>query len=246
MRVSRIFVEQALAVGAELQLNEKTSHYLGNVLRLKPGAKLILFDGSGCDYAAHLLSVKKKVAVVSIESKTDSPLALESKIHTEIAIGLSKGDKMDFVVQKCTELGVNIIQPLLTERVDYKLPADRQQKKVDHWRAVAIAACEQSGRAIVPEVREPVSFSNYLEQSSLSEDGSEKLALHFASDSLATHLATIKKSGKVKLLVGPEGGFSDDEISSAHKACFNAVSLGKRVLRTETAPLAALSLIQYS
>ncbi|MCK7596569.1 16S rRNA (uracil(1498)-N(3))-methyltransferase [Microbulbifer sp. CAU 1566] len=241
MRIPRIFSAEPLAGKTEVQLDEAASRHLVKVLRLGPGRPLILFDGEGGEYAAELLESGKK-ARVSIgafaEGDRQSPLAIT------LAIGISRGDRFDWVIQKATELGVSAIQPLFTERCEVKLSGDRLQKKLGQWQQIAISACEQSARNRVPEILEPVKLTQYL---ALAKDASAlKLVLHHRTDaSLAQLEQQLGRPNAALLLVGPEGGLSAEEIELAMQQGFHPLRLGPRVLRTETAPVAALSVLQF-
>ncbi|WP_160152211.1 16S rRNA (uracil(1498)-N(3))-methyltransferase [Microbulbifer sp. ALW1] len=241
MRIPRIFSAEPLAGKTEVQLDEAASRHLVKVLRLGPGRPLILFDGEGGEYAAELLESGKK-ARVSIGAFTEgdrqSPLAIT------LAIGISRGDRFDWVIQKATELGVSAIQPLFTERCEVKLSGDRLQKKLGQWQQIAISACEQSARNRVPEILEPVKLTQYL---ALTKGASAlKLVLHHRTDtSLAQLEQQLGRPDAALLLVGPEGGLSAEEIELAMQQGFHPLRLGPRVLRTETAPVAALSVLQF-
>ncbi len=248
MRISRHYInnknekasELPLCVGQTLELDQKNSHYLKNVLRVKLNYKLVVFDGSGSEFLATVTDIQKKVIVVTLEEETtpnnESPLV----IHLGLAI--SKGERMDWALQKATELGVTEISPLITERVDVKLDKDRQQKKLDHWQQVVISACEQSGRVKVPVVNEQQELSKWLE----SEQSEEKYVFALDGENNFNHNEMSKnKPSSVSLLIGPEGGLTEDEIQYSKQKGFKPVCLGPRVLRTETAPVAVISILQY-
>lgn len=235
MRVPRIFTGQALAAGAELALEPGPSQHLARVLRMGPGDELQLFDGSGLEYRARIVAAdKRQVTVVLLDAH---PGLAESPLRIHLGIGISRGERMDLVVQKATELGVAAISPLYTQRTEVRLRGEREARKRQHWRQVIVSACEQCGRSIIPIVYEPTALSQWLE----SADGERRFVLH--------HRATAAPEGaqlpaSVSLLVGPEGGLSEAEIGSAEAAGFESLALGPRILRTETAPLAALAILQ--
>ncbi|MBY6211825.1 16S rRNA (uracil(1498)-N(3))-methyltransferase [Microbulbifer agarilyticus] len=241
MRIPRIFSSQPLANQTELQLDEAASRHLVKVLRFGPGRPLILFDGHGGEYAAELVEAGKKARVkigAFSEGDRQSPLAIT------LAIGISRGDRFDWVIQKATELGVAQIQPLFTERCEVKLSGDRLQKKLGQWQQIAISACEQCARNLVPEILPPLKLPQLLDQAKDSE--ALKLVLHHRTDATLAELE--QQSGRpdaALLLVGPEGGLSAEEIELALQQDFHPLRLGPRVLRTETAPVAALSVLQY-
>jgi 16S rRNA (uracil1498-N3)-methyltransferase len=236
MRSVRVHVETELAVGAEIALAQAQSHYLKHVLRLKPGAALLLFNGlEACEYPSVLLADGKRL-LARVEAAI--PVETESRLFCEVLQGLGRADHMDWTIQKTTELGVNRIVLLNTERSQVPLKPAQLQKKLQHWRGVAISACEQSGRVMVPEIifeRDPVAAINGCEAET-------KLVLDFGGATLAN--AVQQPMASVALLLGPEGGLNPAEIAHAEKAEFKSVSLGPRVLRTETAATAALALVQ--
>ncbi len=236
MRNPRIHTDQPLTVGSSLALGEQPSHHLSRVLRMPVGAAITLFNGDGNDYAATIATIDKRSITVNVEGATtvqnESPLA----IHLGIAI--SKGERMDFVMQKATELGVTAITPLLSERVEVRLSGERAEKRWQHWHGVIVSACEQCGRARLPQLNAVSSLSEWTG----SVQAERKFVLHHRSDQ---SLDATTKPASVALLIGPEGGLSAQEISAAERAGFNALTLGPRVLRTETAPLTALAVLQY-
>jgi 16S rRNA (uracil1498-N3)-methyltransferase len=238
MRISRIYTSQPLASGQNLELEERAARYLLQVLRMRTGRELILFNGDGNDYQATITEAGRRQLYCEIGERLKKT-EVESSLSIELGIGVSKGDRMDLVIQKATELGVARIAPLFTERVDVKLQGDREAKKLQHWQQILISACEQSGRSVLPELLPPQSLADWLPRSGASLDvvlcpaRSQELAL------------TLPESRKLRLLVGPEGGLSDEEIDTAIAGGFQAMQLGPRVLRTETAPLAAMSILQH-
>lgn len=236
MRIPRIFTPQAIASNSTLVLAEAQSHYLSKVLRMQAGRELVLFNGEGGEYTAEISTVNKKTVEVSV--KDFSPENRESHLQLELAIGVSRGERMDWVLQKATELGVTKITPLLTERTEVKLGGERADKKMDHWQQILISACEQCQRNILPELFEPKIYSEWITQC----DAELKFVLHHRNNQ---GLPQNKKTTSVALLIGPEGGLDDGEIAQAIAQHFSALTLGPRVLRTETAPVAAISLVQY-
>jgi len=237
MRIPRIYTK-ALEQGSDkICLGAETSHYLGRVLRMKPNQSLRLFDGQGYEVLAEIESFESKqktwVQVLEvIEQKTESPV----RIH--LGQSISKGDRMEFTIQKSVELGVSEITPLWAERCDVKLKGDRLAKKIEHWQGIAISACEQSGRSFVPTVHMPMTVSEWVKQ----RDESAKITLHHRATS---SLKEMPVPTEAALLIGPEGGLSEQEIALSEENDFQSIAMGPRVLRTETASLAALSLIQY-
>jgi 16S rRNA (uracil1498-N3)-methyltransferase len=238
MRTIRIHAELPLQTGAELALPAQAAEHVARVLRLNAGDPLTLFNGDGSDYEASIVSVGKREVMVRIASRqmpnNESPLSLT------LAQGVARGDKMDLIVQKATELGVVRIVPLLTERSEVKLDAARAEKRLAHWRAVAASACEQSGRARVPVVAPALPLSAWLD--SLVEDGALRLAL-LPEATRASRELRFTGSGGV-LVVGPEGGLGERDTAALRAAGFDGLRLGPRILRTETAGLAALAALQ--
>jgi 16S rRNA (uracil1498-N3)-methyltransferase len=236
MRSVRVHVETELAVGAEIALAQAQTHYLKNVLRLKPGAALLLFNGLDTrEYPSVLLADGKRL-LARVEAAI--PVETESGLFCEVLQGLGRADHMDWTIQKTTELGVSRIVLFNAERSQAPLKPAQLQKKLQHWRGVTISACEQSGRVMVPEIdfeRDPAA--------AIDACGAEtKLLLDYGGAALAS--AVQRPMASVAILLGPEGGLNPAEIDYAEKAEFRPVRLGPRVLRTETAATAALALVQ--
>ncbi len=238
MRKTRVFIEAGLVVGDIVTLDKAQGHYLKNVLRLKPGAAFFLFNGGAAiDYEARLIIEGKRLTAEILAAR---PLATESALTSEIIQGLGRADHVDWTIQKTTELGVNRVSIFNAARTQSPLKAAQLEKKLAHWRGVAISACEQSGRAIVPEI----AFHTGLDAALADAAGARKLMLDFAGEPLASSLEPPGPS--VSILLGPEGGLTDAEIGLAQKTGFQAISLGPRVLRMETAATAALAIVQSS
>lgn len=236
MRIPRLYLPGPLNSGAELTLGAQESHYLGKVLRLQPGHPLVVFDGQGQEYQAELLSSQKRAAQVLVGE--GGPVSRESPLHSHLAIGISRGERMDWVLQKATELGVSAITPLFTARTEVRLQGERLEKKQAHWRQITISACEQCQRNQLPELHPAQTLEQFLPQAG----SGLKLVLHHRS---AQNLQTMAAPERVTLLVGPEGGLTDLEIESAiGQYQFQPMRLGPRVLRTETAPVVALTAVQ--
>lgn len=236
MRTPRIFTEQALATGRLVTLEQQASRHLCQVLRFKSGQPLILFNGNGGEYQAVIQAANPKACQIRIDSY--DPVDRESPLHIELGLALSKGDRFDWALQKATELGVSAIRPLMTERTEVRLKGERLNKKMGHWQRALAHACEQSGRNRLPLFREPLNYSDWLPKVDTSQPA---YLLHPGLDEEAP-AATPQQ---LTLAVGPEGGFGDGEVQAALDAGFQGLSLGPRVLRTETAPLAALTLLQW-
>lgn len=234
--MSRFFIDAQLELGVDLQLTDQVFHHWVKVLRAQIGATATLFNGQGGEYKVTLIEIGKKTAMVSVNQfnpDNRTPAAT-------ICIGqvMSKGDRMDYMVQKATELGVSQIQLLTSERCEMRLKYERDQKKIDHWQAIATAACEQCGMNIVPQILPPLSLEQWL-ATDLAET---KLVL--APDREKTDVLA-QMSQDITLLIGPEGGLSEAEIDAAQQQGFKNWCIGDRVLRTETAPIVALSIIIY-
>ncbi|WP_447554820.1 16S rRNA (uracil(1498)-N(3))-methyltransferase [Vreelandella sp. EE22] len=235
-KMPRLHVPAALSAGTEVTLPEGPARHVTRVLRLGEGAPLVLFDGNGQEAGARLVEAGRKRTVALVESvwpgEGESPLA----VHLGQAI--SKGDRMDYAIQKAVELGVAAITPLYTERGDVRLKEEREAKKHAHWQAVAESACEQSGRAVVPVVHPPMTLEAWLGE----RDESLRLMLHLAT---GNRFDLIECPERAALLIGPEGGLTQQDISAAENHGFTPLTLGPRVLRTETAPVVALTLLQH-
>jgi 16S rRNA (uracil1498-N3)-methyltransferase len=234
MRVSRIFTRQVLTSGATVNLEQRATRYLSQVLRLRSGDKIVLFDGSGGDFQAELTRCDRKACTARVAGLTRQEHPTELQLH--LGVGVSRGERMDFVIQKSVELGVAAITPLLTERSLVQFRSERQEKRMAHWQGVLLSACEQSGRSLIPSLHSPAALPDWFVA---HHDG--LMLDHRVTRTLPDlpHPGT-----SLTLLVGPEGGLSQKERSRATAAGFTAVRLGPRVLRTETAPLAALAAIQ--
>lgn len=238
MRVLRFYVPLTFTVGEHYTLPEDKVRHIVQVLRLSVGAEIVLFNGDGSEYLATLIEVSKKLARVTILTK--SPTDRESPLMIHLLQGLSKGDRMDITIQKTVELGVSSIFPVGTARSNVKLTGERLAKKSAHWEKIIQSACEQSGRNILPELHSPSSLESALNQ--YASNPVLKLILHpFANKRLRD---IDIKLGEVVLLIGPEGGFSEAELLLAEESGFLPLSLGPRVLRTETAPMAVIAGLQ--
>jgi len=234
MRVPRLYTDQPLKPGRDARLEDRSAHYLSRVLRHRPGLPLILFNGDGHDYDCE--TVDPRCLTVRVNGRL--PAVPESRLRIVLVQAVGKGGRMDASLQKATELGVAAIQPLLTERTEVKLEPGRQERRMEHWRGVLVAACEQCLRAVVPELREPLALGDWL----ASDSDADRLAL--LPDAAAPLASVAGLERGVELLVGPEGGFSEAELQRLGSAGVRAVSLGPRVLRTETAGPAAIAVLQ--
>ncbi len=239
MRIPRIFIAETLNAGTAVDLPEAAANHVTRVLRLNEGAALVCFNGDGQDWPARLERVGKHGVVARLGEPR--PAAEESPLAITLAQAIARGEKMDLILQKATELGVAEIAPLVSERTEVRLDEDRAERRVEHWQRVVISACEQSGRAVVPIVESPLGIAALAER--LRDDPRLKLALH--PDPRARGVAELEiPSEGVILAVGPEGGFSDRDLDALAQAGFTRLRLGPRVLRTETAGLTALAVLQ--
>ncbi|OOZ41917.1 16S rRNA (uracil(1498)-N(3))-methyltransferase [Solemya pervernicosa gill symbiont] len=235
MRVPRIFHPGTLQCGTQVALASNAANHVGRVLRIKPGAPLILFNGEGGEYRAKLTAVTRNNVTVEIEQFIDCDR--ESPLKITLAQGVSRGERMDFALQKAVELGVDVIVPVVTERTTVQLKGERQEKKLSHWRGVITGACEQSGRSQLPQL-ESITPIDRLFQKTIK-------GAALVLDPEAKHsLSTLEPQQQITLLIGPEGGLSDREIAAANSAGYQSITMGPRVLRTETAALAAVTALQ--
>lgn len=239
MRIPRIYLSDHLAIGSSVTLTKPVFHHIVRVLRLKVGAPIALFNGTGGEYSAVLQHIARHTATVRITAFT--PREIESSLKIVLAQGISRGDRMHFSVQKAVELGVDTILPLLTQRSVANLPQDRLHKRLQHWRSIVISACEQCGRNSIPVIQTPRTFDTWLHDH--QHVGLSLMLAPRATESLSS-LSAPASDNKVTLLIGPEGGLTDDEIIRAQAVGFNTIRLGPRTMRTETVGLAALAALQ--
>ncbi|MBT9613278.1 MAG: 16S rRNA (uracil(1498)-N(3))-methyltransferase [Burkholderiales bacterium] len=245
MRIPRFYFPDPLALGARVALPPDAAHHAVRVLRLGENDLVRLFNGDGCEYRARIVRLDKQAVVALIES--GAPLSCESPLNVLLVQGISSGERMDYTLQKSVELGVGMIQPIQAERSVVKLSGERMLKRMQHWQSVVASACEQSGRNVVPEVRPVSGLMNWLGEQASGVGGQAsggELRIHLAPDAELSLRDLEKPAGRVILGAGPEGGFSDNEHLALRQGGFVAVKLGPRVLRTETAALAALAALQ--
>ncbi|WP_163836175.1 16S rRNA (uracil(1498)-N(3))-methyltransferase [Spartinivicinus ruber] len=232
IRVYSPFTPQEKAV---VELSESASGHLGRVLRIKPGQPITIFNGEGISYQATVIEVSKKHVLVQLEKENTTNT--ESPLHTHLGQCLSRGERMDFAIQKATEMGVSEITPLFSERCEVKLSGERIKKRLSHWQQIIISACEQCGRNQLPIINSPQSLTDWLSQ----VQAEQKLVLHHRTNQT---LQSMNRPNSVAVLIGPEGGLSSNEIQAAEQQNFSSLTMGPRVLRTETAPIAVLALLQ--
>lgn len=236
MRISRLYINLPLMTGQTLNLDEDSAHYLRTVLRLTPGAELTLFNGDGSDYDAVVIEASRNRVAVRLEAVRER--SVESPLTVALGLAISRADRMDWALQKAVELGIKRITPLLTERCVVQLKGDKAAQKTQHWLKILSHAAAQSGRTLVPLLDAAQPLADWAQQ----QQHGLKI---FLDPYAATGLKQLQpQQGLVTLLSGPEGGFTDWERQTAQAAGFIPVRLGQRILRTETASLAALAAVQ--
>ena len=233
----RFYIETDLAVNTTVELTETVFHHWVKVLRAKLGETATLFNGHGGEYYVTLSEIDKKSAQVFVDGfSANNRTPAKSTLLGQV---MSKGDRMDYAIQKAVELGVTAIQLLTSERCEMRLKYDRDQKKIDHWQGIAVAACEQCGLNIVPKILAPLSLQDWLK----TDLPTTKLVL--APEKEQSNVLE-NTSTDFALLIGPEGGLSEAEIEQANLVGFKNWCIGDRILRTETAPIVALTLINFA
>ncbi|KXZ72618.1 16S rRNA (uracil(1498)-N(3))-methyltransferase [Acinetobacter venetianus] len=234
--MNRFYIETELNTGNTIELTESVFHHWVRVLRAKEQEQAIFFNGKGGEYLVTLTEINKKNAFVSVDQFNE----LDRTAPFNVILGqvMSKGDRMDYAIQKATELGVTTIQLLTSDRCEMRLKYDRDQKKLDHWQSVAIAACEQCGLNKVPQILPPIALNDWVK----SELPTSRFVL---APNKNQENVLLKSDNHLALLIGPEGGLSEVEIETANQNNFQNWCIGDRVLRTETAPVVALSILNY-
>ena len=238
MRIPRIFVPHPLQSGRDIDLPLQAGEHLVRVLRLDRGYPLRLFDGEGREFAGEIASLAKRAVTARVLDAIETT-DVESPLRITLGQGIARGEKMDWVLQKATELGVARIVPLVTDRTEVKLDAERAERRLAHWQAVLASACEQCGRNRIPEIAEPVKLHDWAAR--LGDEAGLRLALDPNGDARARELVI---DTQATLAVGPEGGLSDHDLATLAQADFRGLRLGPRILRTETAGLAAIAALQ--
>ncbi|MEZ5484247.1 MAG: 16S rRNA (uracil(1498)-N(3))-methyltransferase [Lysobacteraceae bacterium] len=240
MRQIRCHVDQPLQVGQHVRLPADTTNHLLRVLRLSVGDSVSLFNGDGNDYAARILSGAKSGAEVELLSVV--AVDTESSLRIHLGQALARGDKMDWVLQKATELGVAAITPLVTQRSEVKLSGERAEKRQRHWQGVIASACEQSGRATLPALGSISKLGDWCAES----DGTDNPPGWYLDPNAEDRLETLALplDASVRLVIGPEGGFDDLDIATLKASGYRGLRLGPRVLRTETAGAAVIAALQ--
>ena len=238
MRLNRVYVGAPLVTGAPAVLAGDAANHIGRVLRLRPGDPLLLFDGHGGEYSAKVNEIQGAKVIVQVGEHR--AIERESKLHITLLQGIARGDRMDTIVQKATELGVARLVPVMTERSVVKLSSHNAHRKHAHWLAIAIAASEQCGRNRLVELTQPQTVADAISR----ECAPDSQCLMLEPDAASTLLAAAERVKSLTLLIGPEGGLSSLESETATRAGFTPGRLGPRILRTETASLAAIAALQ--
>jgi 16S rRNA (uracil1498-N3)-methyltransferase len=236
MRISRLFINAPLKTGSTVSLLAEQLNYISRVLRLKPGDELTLFNGLGGEYSATIMELNKKEGLVMIGGFRSTEL--ESPLDITLAQGISRGERMDYTLQKAVELGVTRFVPVFTERCVVNLTGDRLASRQHHWQGIISSACEQCGRNTLPELIQAMSLRDWL----ASDKADHRLMLHAAAGNSLRSLNL--DQGRVSLLIGPEGGLAENERDDALAKGYQRIQLGPRILRTETAGIAALACLQ--
>jgi len=237
MRRVRLYHSEILTDDQDVLLNPEASHHLLKVLRKKPGDIFWVFDGAGAEFEAEIVGAEKKQALIKIIKKHQP--VVESPVSIHLGQAISRGDRMDYAIQKAVELGVAEITPLFTDFCQVKLSKEKFDKKISHWQSIAISAAEQSGRCVVPKIHAPEKFNDWI----VNNIAEVKYICcpRISCEALSQHG---KKPQTISVAIGPEGGFSDIEVGFALPKDFQSLTLGPRVLRTETASVVALTLLQ--
>jgi len=238
MRIPRVYIDQNLRSGHEVLLPDQAGEHVARVLRLERGHPLILFNGNGREYDATLASLARRAVTAEVGAGRD--VDREAPLQLTLAQGIARGEKMDWILQKATELGVTRIVPIVTERTEVKLDEERAERRLAHWHSVIAGACEQSGRTRLPTIEPPQRLDRWL--GALGDAAALRLALLPDGETVLRQLPAMD-DGAI-LAVGPEGGFSDNDIALFTQTGFRGLRLGPRILRTETAGIAALAALQ--
>lgn len=235
MRIPRIYTSSSLSLGEHFPMDGSAANHMLRVLRMEVGRQVVLFNGNGAEYPATIISTQKKSLLLEINEVISR--SAESPLQIHMGQAISRGDRMDYSIQKAVELGVLDITPIFSERSEVRLKGERLEKKMNHWEGVIIAACEQCGRNTLPKLHLPQTVQDW----SSATECNLKLVLHHRA---VTDLNSFEQPQSTALLIGPEGGLTDIEIDAAEKSGFRSVLFGPRILRTETAALCAISVLQ--
>ena len=237
-RVARCYTDQSLQPNTEVVLDKRSSHHLGTVLRARTGQAVQLFNGNGKNYAGEITHTGKKTTV-QLHGVTDNPC--ESSLQLTLVQAIARGDKMDGIVRSATELGVSAVQPIYTRHSIAKLDTNRATRKREHWQSIAISACEQSGRSVLPQITPIQTLREYLDACQSAASTTNRWILSPGAAPLSTKATSLSQA---TIIIGPESGFDADEVQSCESVGFNGLQLGPRVMRTETAGPAAIAILQ--
>ena len=238
--MNRFYHSKSININETIIMDDFAAHHALKVMRLKTNDQLILFNGDGSDFTGQVIRISKRRVEVSIKSKKN--IKNESNLKVILLQALTSSEKMDLIIQKTTELGISEIQPIICERSIVKIKNEKIEKKLSHWRQVSIAACEQCGRAKIPTIHKPENIIKYLEKTESKKDTKIILSPE-ATKSLNNFIPNMKQD--IKVLIGPEGDFTKQELDFSIQKGFSPIKIGPRILRTETAPMCILSILQY-
>jgi len=238
--MNRFYHSKSININETIIMDDFAAHHALKVMRLKTNDQLILFNGDGSDFTGQVIRISKRQVEVSIKSKKN--IKNESNLKVILLQALTSSEKMDLIIQKTTELGISEIQPIICERSIVKIKNEKIEKKLSHWRQVSIAACEQCGRAKIPTIHKPENIIKYLEKTESKKDTKIILSPE-ATKSLNNFIPNMKQD--IKVLIGPEGDFTKQELDFSIQKGFSPIKIGPRILRTETASMCILSILQY-
>ena len=238
--MNRFYHSKSININETIIMDDFAAHHALKVMRLKTNDQLILFNGDGSDFTGQVIRISKRQVEVSIKSKKN--IKNESNLKVILLQALTSSEKMDLIIQKTTELGISEIQPIICERSIVKIKNEKIEKKLSHWRQVSIAACEQCGRAKIPTIHKPENIIKYLEKTE-SEKETKIILSPEATKSLNNFIPNMKQD--IKVLIGPEGDFTKQELDFSIQKGFSPIKIGPRILRTETASMCILSILQY-
>ena len=238
--MNRFYHSKSININETIIIDDFAAHHMLKVMRLKTNDQLILFNGDGSDFTGQVIRISKRRVEVSIKSKKN--IKNESNLKVILLQALTSSEKMDLIIQKTTELGISEIQPIICERSIVKIKNEKIEKKLSHWRQVSIAACEQCGRAKIPTIHKPENIIKYLEKTESKKDTKIILSPE-ATKSLNNFIPNMKQD--IKVLIGPEGDFTKQELDFSIQKGFSPIKIGPRILRTETASMCILSILQY-
>jgi 16S rRNA (uracil1498-N3)-methyltransferase len=239
--MNRFYHSKPININETIVMDNFAAHHALKVMRLKINDQLILFNGDGSDFTGQVIRISKRQVEVSIKSKKN--IKNESNLKVILLQALTSSEKMDLIIQKTTELGISEIQPIICERSIVKIKNEKIEKKLSHWRQVSIAACEQCGRAKIPTIHKPENIIKYLEKITDSDKITKIILSPEATKSLDNVTHNVKRN--IIVLIGPEGDFTKQELDFSIQKGFSPIKIGPRILRTETAPMCILSILQY-